>query len=758
MSNIARVGAVRNDSVIENLAIGLGDPSADKSMHFNVVQPRMLTKRSLESLYQGNWICQNCIDIYPSEATRKWAEIKLGGDTSDKKKIDQFVKYQDRLGVVKAFATADRWARLYGGAAIVIIAEDGQPSDRPMNLTNIRTIRKLKVLDRYRVRPYLAGMEIEEPEFYELMLPPSMMKDFESMLGKSKGMSMRIHKSRVLRFDGVEMPPDILMYNEGWGTPILNLLYDTFARFEGMDASVTNLVSEASIFIYKMKGLAELLSRTDDEGLDILTTRLRAIKRAKSSLNMMIADADQETIEQISRTFAGLPDLLDKMMVRMTGASRMPMTILFGQGPGGLTAQGAGDAEEKTWAKLVEQHQVDRYSPLLRSPDHSQGCGLFEMIWLAKDGPSKGKIPDDWSFEWRSLIVQTEEQKLAQREKQSNVDKTYVDMKVLLPEEVRESRFRGAEYSLETVLNEKLWQEKQEEDPFAQFNDFGGDGGQEEEDPNAPTEAPPEEEDPNAPTEAPPEEEPARQDANDRPQLVTDWHGLSLGITHKPGDMRHGRPMLCHYAHIRGSYGHALDGMAHDAYVDMDGGDRIFKVRQLKDDGTVDELKWILGCSSIELARDLYLRHMPRQYFGGIEEAEPGELNQYRKDCACEDKPRNRKKKQHLPGSVRSLESIDGEVDRIDGGANATSERDAADAITDQTMAAAGSEVQNWMAIIGDWLEQQHQDGADLADVRENIYTLHGQLPGDAFAEHLTQANILAHLVGQDEVRSEVEP
>jgi uncharacterized protein len=738
-SDLIHVGITRNDGVIENLAVGMGDPGADTSMHYGVVRARMLTKYALESLYQGSWICQNIIDKYPQESTRKWLEIKLGGKAKDKTKIDDFNTYQKLLGLKQAVATADRWARLYGGAAIIIIAEDGQPCDQPMRLEHIRTIRKLKVLDRWHIRPCLEHMTYEDPEYYEIILSPRILKDFQKILGQ-KGMTMKIHKSRIARFDGVPMPPDILVQNEGWGLPILNLVYDTFARFEGMDTGVNNLVNDASVFTYKMKNLAELLAKADEKSVEILHKRLRSLRSSKSLYKALILDADKEDASFVSRTFTGLPDLMDKMMLRLVGAADMPMSILFGQGPQGLAAQGTGDAEEKVWSKAVQQHQVDRYEPILRSPHMD---GLFDLIWLAQDGPTKGKMPDDWSMQWRSLIEQSDEEVQNQKEKQSNIDKTYVDMKVLLPEEIRTSRFKGAEYSTETVLDEELWKKKEEEDPFAAFDDFGGDGGEQPEDPNAPTEAPPEEE--------PQEQEPPdRQDSADRPKSILNWRGLSLGVTHRPGDMRHGKPMACFYAHIRGSYGDAEDGMAHDCYLQPGaaqagkGGDRLFKVRQLKQDGTIDESKWMLGCPSAAAARDLYLRHMPESLFGGVEEVPWTALARYVKpQPANQPQPRG-----------RQFEDIESVVDREDGGAYATSNRDAADWITDNTLTAAADGIGVWFEQIGDWLEQQRQDGRSLQDV--DVTELYSQLDGDIFASHLSHARMVADLAGQAEVQDEV--
>lgn len=734
---------IRWDGVIENLSTGMGDPAFDKSMGYQVTRQAHLTKFDLENLYEA-WIPHVCVTAYPKEAVRKWLEIKMGGKTSDRNKISEFDKYQQRIGVAAAFAKADTWARLYGGSAIVIIAEDGQPFDKPMKPSSLKTIRSLKVLDRYRIRPVLEyRLLTEDPEFYELIMPGQLDLQFKKMLGQSGGTGTRVHKSRIIRFDGVEMPPDIMMRNEGWGTSIISLLYDTFTRFEGTDAGVATLVQEASLFIYKMKNLSEMLARADEKGIAQLRQRLAAFRASKSNFKMLVADADKEDVTIVTRTFAGLPDVMDKMLTRIVGAARIPMSVLFGQGPAGLAAQGAGDTEAKVWAKLVQQHQVDAYQKKLRSPNAS---GLFDLIWQAQDSPTNGKLPEDWSMEWKSLIEETEEERIAKRNSQSQVDRAYFDMKVILPEEIRTSRFEGAEYSTETVLDAKAW-EKSQEDPFAGLD--GSDPGAMPEEGGMPGEPLPEEEDPFA--ELPEEEPQGRTDTADRPIEIRSYHGLSLGITHRPGDMRHGRPMECAYAHIRGSYGHAEDGMAYDAYVGSAQSDRLFRVMQLKPDGTLDESKWMLGCESLEQARGLYLKHMPQVLFGGIEEVDWSILDQFRES--------------RVKSFGREFEDVETDIDRADrsddqsAGVNPSSRQDSkgdpVEALVMRSTKEASGSVVSWVDQIYDWLEAERSDGMSLEEAANRLPGLYPQLSPDGLVQSLETGMKLGDLVGRGEVVEE---
>ena len=123
---------------------------------------------------------------------------------------------------------------------------------------------------------------------------------------------------------------------------------------------------------------------------------------------------------------------------------------------------------------------------------------------------------------------------------------------------------------------------------------------------------------------------------------VIKWNGLDIGCEYRPGEVRfpgrrNSRKLRCGYGHIRGYRDNT--GEAPDVYLApgffIDGetpSDHLFKVSQLSpEDGDFDEPKYMCGFSDIESAKAAYLREMPLDYFGGIEEVYLSELEQYKK-------------------------------------------------------------------------------------------------------------------------------
>lgn len=610
----------RFDGAIENAVTGMGDPNYDKSAHYRVGKATRLTHQQQEELFESSWVCRKICEAYPLEATREWIDITLG-DRSDPKLSADFLQYQEELGLREAFARAQTWANIYKGAAIILYINDGRAPDQPVNRNNIKSIEGLDVLDALDVRPSIVqSWNPLKPDYYEIV-------DTTTTNRKTNEGIPKFHPDRVIRFDGCELTPRAMRRNHNWGASLLDNVYSAFARYEGANNAIANMIADFNVFVYSLKGLSELIESSDDNNLVKLRNRLRAMRVSMSHLKGLVLDAEGEKAEFISRNFAGLADLAKIFRDELVGASGLPHNGLFGDSAGGLGS--TGDLEAQTWAKLVEQFQERQFRRKLRRK--------LDYIWLAKDGPTKGKIPDDWNFVFKSLIQESEADKVALRSQQATIDTTYLSAGVLLKDEVRISRFGGSDYSIETTLDEAAWKKAQEADQFdlSQFGIGDETGGMPAtgEDPNA-----------TAPEAGAPQEQIApqtpKQDSADARKRVEVVQGLPLDITHDVGDRRFGKPMLMGYGRIRGSYGHAEDGRAIDVYLGPDlTSKRWFKVHQIDPETKFhDESKLCLNFSTPEQCRDYYVAQMGRDRLGAIQEVKPSDYAQYREDKTS---PRN---------------------------------------------------------------------------------------------------------------------
>jgi hypothetical protein len=86
---------------------------------------------------------------------------------------------------------------------------------------------------------------------------------------------------------------------------------------------------------------------------------------------------------------------------------------------------------------------------------------VFQYILVSREGPARGRPPEKWSVEFPSIFTETEKEKVEMRLQQASIDSQYVNMGVLNPIEVRESRFGGTDFNIDTTLDERFTEQLQ---------------------------------------------------------------------------------------------------------------------------------------------------------------------------------------------------------------------------------------------------------------------------------------------------------
>ena len=120
-------------------------------------------------------------------------------------------------------------------------------------------------------------------------------------------------------------------------------------------------------------------------------------------------------------------------------------------------------------------------------------------------------------------------------------------------------------------------------------------------------------------------EEVVRKKADDPVKAQTDYHGIKIDIEWPKGSLRsyegndtYVTHMKCNYGYARGVKGTDNDQL--DIYLGDKDSDTAYIVEQMKDDGSYDEDKVMLGFDSVDEAQEMYLAHMPLFMLGNIRE------------------------------------------------------------------------------------------------------------------------------------------
>jgi phage-related protein (TIGR01555 family) len=163
-----------------------------------------------------------------------------------------------------------------------------------------------------------------------------------------------VHESRLVFFGGAQTTARTKRERQ-WCD--LSVLQDKTSILRDIDLvwqRVGRGVAESQVSVLKMKNLDQVMGYSEE----LTTNRARIVDIDKAMGRTIVLDAELEDYEIISApNLAGMSEVLQQALQRMSSASRMPVTILLGQSPGGLNATGESDA--RAWYDQVESYQRD---------------------------------------------------------------------------------------------------------------------------------------------------------------------------------------------------------------------------------------------------------------------------------------------------------------------------------------------------------------------------------------------------------------
>lgn len=387
-----------------------------------------------EALFQYNWLARKIVSAIPEDALREWIDIKSKNKDFLKAMSNALKKFK----VKKKMFEAANHSRLYGGALIVIGADDGQEITEPLKEDSIKDIKYITVLDRFQVEVATVFNNPLEDNFGD----PATYKirPFNSLAGQGVDTSIiveqEIHSSRTVKIDGEFLPDLLESKNNGWGDSTLLKVQRELKNYGTSMQSVAVLFQDFITKVLKIDNLANLLENEDSSDLE---ARIQFASANSSSLGItLIGEGEEYT--KIQHPVTGLKELVETQIESVSAASDIPRARLFGQQLGKLSG-----ATETTNAyfDVVRGFQVNK----IESP-------LDRLLFLISK--TKSFFPqqeEDWSWDWNSLKQDSNEQKAKVRLAMSQADKNYVEIGALSPEEIAENRFGEDGYSLDTVID-----------------------------------------------------------------------------------------------------------------------------------------------------------------------------------------------------------------------------------------------------------------------------------------------------------------
>lgn len=418
----------------------------DNSEAYKFEREPVIPDMQLTGLYEGNGLFSKIIDTPAEEALKHGFDLNLKSN-----EMNAFVdEVLDDLEWDEKATIAIKWARLYGGALIVMLIDDGRGLEEPVDWEHIRSIDELRVYERSIVQPDYASLyqqdyggkgvgnrvsKFGQPEYYYV----------SSIYG-----SFKVHESRCLVFRNGVLPEQTSNATYlFWGMPEYVRIRRALRETVTAHTDSVKLLERSVQAIYSMKGLASLL--TTDDGENQVLKRLQLVDTSRGLLNSIAIDSEGEQYDFKTFQFSGVKDVIDATCNMLSALTNIPQTILFGRSPAGMNA--TGDSDFESYYNFVEKIQRLMLKRNLRT--------LLDVVFRA--GIASGDVAEepDYKLEFKPLwsLSDTEQATVDQTKAQTALVKAqtaqaYIDMQALDPTEVRRRLASDEEFDVEDIISE----------------------------------------------------------------------------------------------------------------------------------------------------------------------------------------------------------------------------------------------------------------------------------------------------------------
>ena len=307
----------------------------------------------LNSLYRDNWVVQNVVGIIPDDMTKKWFAPAGAVGPEHLKELD---RVQRVTALRERVNEGLRWGRLYGGAAglIMIRGQEGMLG-QPLELESIYpgTFQGLYRLDRWQ--GVVPGMEL----VFEGGEPVPAYYSITDARGNTVA---KVHHSRLVRFTGRDLPFLERVAELYWGESEVEALYNDVVKHDNVAANMAALTFRANVDTMEVQNLDQLFSVTSGEQQRRFWNVMQAQSVMKSNFGMQLVNRGDQ-IKNTQYTFTGLQEVYDSMCLDLSGASRIPVTKLFGRSPAGMNATGESDL--RNYYDYVDTLREAKLRPIL---------------------------------------------------------------------------------------------------------------------------------------------------------------------------------------------------------------------------------------------------------------------------------------------------------------------------------------------------------------------------------------------------------
>jgi hypothetical protein len=337
--------------------------------------------------------------------------------------------YPEDRGVLNILGRLYSTSNMVGGAAGVMIIEDGLEPWEPVQLDRVISLKSIEVLERDEITP-IRTTKGGAPEHY--------------VIGSSRTEATPasfVHASRVITARGSRLSPRREYQNNGWGASQLDALKQERDAMHVSNYELGSIALKVVQDVVVLSELSEMLCK--DGGEATVSKRLGVMAKARSQHKLLPLDggydggqdgrsrnADQfVTASRDARGIAEVGQATAKMWASGTGQTP---SIALGDNPGALNSgENAGDW--KSWSTHMDGERVRWLAP--------RHIMVLEIVFAAQDGPTGGRVPEVFGVEYTNLYQPTQGERATTRKTNAETDQIYAMMSPGLKPLIIKQRF-----------------------------------------------------------------------------------------------------------------------------------------------------------------------------------------------------------------------------------------------------------------------------------------------------------------------------
>ena len=335
-------------------------------------------RQVLSELYVEHGIVRTLVDLPVDDAFRGGLEIAC--DEMDQEDLEDLNYRLEREGILEQYVQAKKWARLFGGGALLII--NGDDPKTPFNVQNVKQDAQIvfKPVDMWEL--YYGITNVDKLDPGELDKHP----DYYNYYGK------QVHHSRVLRMEGPQAPSLIRPKLRGWGVSVLETVVRSYNQYLKSVNLAFEVLDEFKVDIYGIEGFNTALMSPG--GSDKVTKRVQMANVLKNYQNALVMD-NKDKFESKQISFTGLAETMREIRMQIAADLRMPITKLFGMSASGFNS---GEDDIENYNAMIETE--------IRSKSKKDLLKVIEIccaMWY-------GYVPENLKIDFEPLRVLSAEQ------------------------------------------------------------------------------------------------------------------------------------------------------------------------------------------------------------------------------------------------------------------------------------------------------------------------------------------------------------